>query len=244
MQQTLTRSEVFSKDSQDSPRTPHPPAIPLSCINYRQMFSEWEAMFLCAIVNSIRTVRRRSYRIYWCGSEEMIEQFGEDVFQRLVSRGAIQVWNHEGVLPAVTLTPWCAAVLGVRLSEYWVRHIVRVKEYRGVGRRLARIRIQRWDTEPYWTYRDRPERSIRIPGNTCELPLVGDPEDKSYNRDKQEYLEDWQTWTFTKNPRKALTITIRVGSFAHKIIINRDRSSHDTHSKSKKKSKHAARLQP
>jgi hypothetical protein len=225
MCQPLRESELSPEDSRLAPQA-GPPRLKLYT-DYEQTFSEWEAMFLCAIVNSTRSITKHVHRIYWCNKEDMIAQFGEDLYQRLLDRGAIQTWYHHEGFEAVTLTPWCAHVLGFRISEYWVRHIDRIKEYRGVGRRLARIRVQRWDTEPYWTYCDRPERPIRVPSNTCELPLIGDPEDQRYNQEIQEYLEDWQTWTFTKNPRKAITITIRVGSFAHKVIIKRDKGKRD-----------------
>jgi hypothetical protein len=187
-----------------------------------QLFSEWEVMFLCTIVNSTHIIQGRERRIYWCSRDELINQHGDPLYSQLYERKAIAEWCHPHEFVATTLTPWSASLLGVRLAEYWVRWVEQAQEYRGVGRRPAKIRVQRWDTESYWIYRGKPERSVRIPANTCELPLIGDPEDKSYCRDKGEYLEDWQTWSFTKNPRKALTLTIRVGSFAHKIVIQRD----------------------
>lgn len=223
--QSLPKVSAVAPHDSDRPTYHGPPDLKLDS-DYEKTFSQWEGIFLCAIINSTRIDRGHVCRIYWCKQEEMIASFGGDLFHELWKRGAIQAWLHQEGYMAVTLTPWCAAVLGFRIAEYWVRYFDRVKEYRGVGRRLARVRVQRWDTEAYWTYRDRPERSIRIPGNTCELPLAGDPEDKRHHDKKEEYLENLETWTFTKNPTKAITITVRVGSFAHKIVIQRDRQAH------------------
>lgn len=214
-------------DVRFSSHVPHAARRPLPQLkllgDFEQMFSHWEAMFLCSIINSTQVINGRVRKIYWRTREEMIAQFGSTLLDELKTRKAIEEWTHFEDFQAITLTPWCASVAGVRLAEYWVRHIDRVKEYRGVGRKLARIRVQRWDTESYWTYSNKPDKPLRIPGNTCELPLIGDPEDKRSVNNGPEYLEDWQTFTFTRNPNKAMSITIRVGSFAHKIIIQRDR---------------------
>jgi hypothetical protein len=216
-----TRLKKFKKFPENPPKSARRrPLWPYT--DYEKTFSKQEVIFLCSIVNSSHISNGRIRKIYWCTRAELIEQFGDDLYKQLQSRQAIEEWQYHDDYPIVTLTPWCAKVLGFRLVEYWVRHIEKVEEYRGLNRRPKRIRIQRWDTEACWTYCDRPERSIRIPGNTCELPLIGDPEDKRYQENRFEYLEDWHTWSFTKNPKKALGITIRVGGFAHKIMIQRN----------------------
>src|SRR5678816_2368232 len=151
-------------------------------------------------------IDHRERRIYWRSHDDLVNQFGDDLLKQLKLRGAIEEWTHQNGLLVTTLTPWSASILGLRLAEYWVRNILRVQEFRGINRRLKWVRIQQWDTESYWTYVGRPEKSIRVPSNTCELPLIGDPEDKTSQSGKQEYLEDLMTFRFTTVSYTHLTL--------------------------------------
>src|SRR3954465_6233704 len=196
-----------------SPEPPHsrsrpvrhrPPIVQLRH-KYENLFSHWEVIFLSSIVNSTYMVQGNVCRTFYCTYDELSGEYGDDLIRLMIARAAIQEWYHADGFIAVTLTPWCASVLGVRLAEYLVRQVKRIYEYRGLNRNPARVRVLQWDTAQYWTYVNRPDKPVRIPANPCELPLIGDPEDK---RHQGEYTEDWQTFSFTKTPHKAITIRV------------------------------------